>query len=108
MSVFDRFRSTSIRNWYSAAGRIAMSVETMKGGRFVLILKGISELGSGLIDPAYDCRGDAYWGEAGVGASVVLCRDAAPVLETCEHVLDAIALAIDDFVVWEWNLPAAA
>jgi len=39
-----------------------------------------------------------------VGASVVAGRNAAPVLEAAEHVLDAVALTIQHLVVWQRDL----
>ena len=43
-----------------------------------------------------------------MGASVVACCDASPVLELGEEVLDLVALAIERLVVGIWDLPAAA
>ena len=41
-----------------------------------------------------------------VGASVVSRRDAAPVLEAAEHVLDAVTLAVEQLVVGQRGLAA--
>ena len=41
-----------------------------------------------------------------MGASVVAGVDASPVLEPAEHVLDLVALAVEGFVVWDFD-PAA-
>lgn len=67
-----------------------------------------AQLGSGLIDPEYDCCGDADCREEGVSASIVARCDATPVLELGEQVLDSMALTVDDFVVREGNLAATA
>jgi len=52
-----------------------------------------------LINPEDDGRSDADGGEEGVGASVVTGVNAPPVFEFAEHVLDLVALAIEQFVV---------
>lgn len=56
-------------------------------------------LGSGLIDPEEEDGSEGYGGEEGVGASVVPGVDSSPVFEAGEHVLDFVALAIEDRVV---------
>ena len=43
-----------------------------------------------------------------MGASVVSCSDASPVLELGEEVLDLVALAIEYLVVGIRNFPASA
>ncbi len=43
-----------------------------------------------------------------MGASVVACCDASPVLELCEQVLDLVSLSVDGLVVFEWHFAAAA
>lgn len=42
-----------------------------------------------------------------MGAAIIARRDPAPVLETADHVLDAMPLAIQDFVVGKFDLAAA-
>ena len=49
--------------------------------------------------PEDDGCGDADGGHERVGASVVTCMDAAPVLEFAEHVLDLVTLAVEGGVV---------
>jgi hypothetical protein len=41
-----------------------------------------------------------------VCTSVVACGDAPPVFELGEHVLDLMALTIEDFIIVEWLLAA--
>ena len=52
-----------------------------------------------MIDPEDDGCGYADCGHEGVGAAIIACVDAAPVLEFAEHVLDLMALTIEHFVM---------
>lgn len=47
---------------------------------------------------------DADGGHEGVGASVVACVDAAPIVEFAEHVLDLVTLAVEHGVVRDGHL----
>jgi len=52
-----------------------------------------------LIDPEEEDASEGDGGEEGVGASVVSCVDASPVLEASEEVLDFVSLPIERRVV---------
>ena len=41
-----------------------------------------------------------------MGASVITCSDAPPILEPCEHIFDFVALLIEGFIVGQRNSPA--
>lgn len=56
-------------------------------------------LGSGLIDPEDEGGGEGDCGQEGVSASVVSGVDASPVLEAGEHVLDPVALPIEQRII---------
>lgn len=58
-----------------------------------------------LIDPEYNARGDADGGHEGMGATIVACVDAPPVLDLAEHVLDLVPLAIERRIVRNWRFP---
>lgn len=64
-----------------------------------MIYVAAAALGSGLIDPEDEDCGEGDCGQEGVGASVVSGVDASPVLEACEHVLDPVALPVEDAIV---------
>lgn len=49
--------------------------------------------------PEHDCRSDADGGEEKFAASVVTCRDPAPVLEAGEKVLDPVSLLVERPIV---------
>lgn len=53
-----------------------------------------------LIDPIATCCGDEDGREECVGASIISCGDASPVLDPAEHVLDAVSLLVERFVVF--------
>lgn len=56
-------------------------------------------LGSGLIDPEDEDCGEGDCGQEGVSASVVSRVDASPILEAGEHVLDPVALLIEQRII---------
>lgn len=58
-----------------------------------------------LIDPEYDCCSEADGGHEGMGATIVACVDAPPVLDPAEHVLDLVPLSIERRIVWDWHFP---
>lgn len=57
------------------------------------------ELGSGLIDPQDEGCSEGDRRQEGVSTSVVSGVDASPVFEACEHVLDPVALSVQDRIV---------
>ena len=55
-------------------------------------------------EPEYDCGGNADGRKAGVRATVVTDRDAAPVLDAAKGVFDTMPLAIEGLVILDDDL----
>jgi segregation and condensation protein A len=100
-----------IRLRAALASTFVAGLEMARDGAVVLEqekLFGAVTLGSGLINPEEDSRGEADGGHEGVCASVVAHADAAPALEPAEHVFGAVPLAAEGLVIGERDLAGAA
>ena len=53
-----------------------------------------------MIEPEDDGCSDADGRHEGVGAAIIAGMDAPPVFDFAEHILDAVALAIEGPIMW--------
>src|SRR5271169_5462835 len=71
----------------------------LPAGLCLIIIGTEGRLRTHLSQPEDDVGGDADGREEGVGATIVTGSDAAPVLKLGEHVLDLVALPVENFIV---------